>query len=494
MRINTQRAGNLRNHAKHSSSNSLLWILTGLALVSALAGVCLLSLSFDHGPRNIEKPILPLVLVMAFAGAIYLLALRKTNLLRNRWLLIWIFGIGLVARLLMFFTTPILEDDHYRYLWDGGVVASGFNPYKYAPKAFLTPSETIIPSELKILAKEAGTILQHVNHPELRTIYPPLAQGTFALAHWISPWSLSAWRVVLLVTDVATLILLSYVLFIFGFPMKGLVVYWWNPLLIKEIYNSGHMDVLLFPFLLATFFFTSRQHYLLGSGVLGIASGIKIWPVLLLPIVLRPLWCQPRRMLLGLFVFIFTSGIVLFPILYTGLGELSGLSAYASYWQMNDALYMAFFWGISKVATMSNDPIFTHLLARSVVVCILVVLTFLIIRKDHFNNKELAGRFLLLTAMLFFLSPTQFPWYFLWLLPFLALRISFSLLLLSALLPIYYMRFYFEARQNTDIFDHWVVWLEYAPVWFLLISKAMKSSFWQDSKRIQVSEITHISQ
>lgn len=253
MRINTQRAGNLRNHAKHSSSNSLLWILTGLALVSALVGVCLLSLSFDHDPRNIEKPILPLVLVMAFAGAIYLLALRKTNLLRNRWLLIWIFGIGLVARLLMFFT-PILEDDHYRYLWDGGVVASGFNPYQYAPKAFLTPSETIIPSELKILAKEAGTILQHVNHPELRTIYPPLAQGTFALAHWISPWSLSAWRVVLLVTDVSTLILLSYVLFIFGFPMKGLVVYWWNPLLIKEIYNSGHMDVLLFPFLLATFF------------------------------------------------------------------------------------------------------------------------------------------------------------------------------------------------------------------------------------------------
>lgn len=161
---------------------------------------------------------------------------------------------------------------------------------------------------------------------------------------------------------------------------------------------------------------------------------------------------------------------------------------------MNDALYMAFFWGISKVATMSNDPIFTHLLARSVVVCILVVLTFLIIRKDHFNNKELAGRFLLLTAMLFFLSPTQFPWYFLWLLPFLALRISFSLLLLSALLPIYYMRFYFEARQNTDIFDHWVVWLEYAPVWFLLIGKAMKFSFLQDSKRIQVSEITHISQ
>ena len=369
----------------------------------------------------------------------------------------------------MFFTTPILEDDHYRYLWDGGVTANGFNPYRYAPDAFLTPSETLIPQKLKILAEEAGPILQHVNHPELRTIYPPIAQVTFALAHWISPWSLSAWRAVLLIVDVTVLILLFYVLSISGFPLIGLVVYWWNPLLIKEIYNSGHMDILLFPFLLSTFFFTSRKHYLLGSGILGVATGIKIWPVILLPIVLRPLWSQPRCILSGIIVFIFISGIVLFPILYSGLGELSGLSAYASYWQMNDALYMVAFWGISKVVTISNDPIFIHLLTRSVVVCILVVVTFLTIRKSHFDNIELVGRFLLIIAILFFLSPTQFPWYFLWLLPFLAVRISYSFLLLTTLLPIYYLRCYFQARQNTDLFDHWVVWLQYLPVWLLLI-------------------------
>ena len=467
----------MANHAKHSRSGNLSWIVAGLALVSALGSVCLLSFSFDHGLGNTEKPIIPFVLVMALAGTIYLLALRKTILLRNRWLFIWIFGIGLVARLLMFFTTPILEDDHYRYLWDGGVVASGFNPYLYPPGAFLSPSETIIPSKLKMLAETAGPTLRHVNYPELRTIYPPLVQGAFALSHWISPWSLSAWRVVLLFMDFATLIFLYYVLYISGFSMKGLVVYWWNPLFIKEIYNSGHMDVLLFPFLIATFFFTSRKHCLLGAGALGIASGIKIWPVLLLPIVLRPLWHQPRRMLIGLFVFIFISGIALFPLIYSGLGKLSGFSAYASYWQMNDALYMAVHWGISKVATITNGPIIPHLLARSVVVCILVAVTFFIVRKDHSNNAELAGRFLLTTAILFFLSPTQFPWYFLWLLPFLSLRINFPLLLLTALLPIYYMRFHFEARQDTNIFDHWVVWVQYAPVWFLLIWEAMQLPF-----------------
>ena len=465
-----------------------------MALLSAIAAICILSSSFGHGLQDTDRPILPFVLVLVCAGAIYLLALRLNHLPRNRWLFIWIFGIGLVARLLMFSSTPILEDDHFRYLWDGGVVANGFNPYHYAPNAFLTPSETSLPPKLKALAEEAGPVLQHVNYPELRTIYPPLAQGAFALAHWISPWNLSAWRLILLVTDVATLILLAFVLHILNFPMKGVVVYWWNPLLIKEIYNSGHMDLLLFPFLLAAFFFVARNRYLIGSGILGIASGIKIWPVLLLPIVLRPLWHRPRRMLLGLIVFIIISGTVLFPLLYSGLGEFSGLSAYTSYWQMNDALYMALLWGIGNLANISGDPIFAHQLARSVVVCMLVVATCLTIRKDHSHHNELAGRFLFLTAMLFFLSPAQFPWYFLWLLPFLALRKNLAMLLLTALLPIYYTRFYFETRQQTDIFDHWVVWLQYAPVWFLLITKAIQHGVLQNSKGNQSSEITYTSQ
>ncbi len=428
---------------------------------------------------------MPFVLVMAMSGMAYLLALAKIGWLRNRWLCIWILGIGLIARLLMFLTPPILEDDHYRYLWDGAVLASGFNPYQFAPEAFIEPSDAVIPLKLKGLAKEAEAILPHVNHPDLRTIYPPLVQGAFALAHKLSPWRLWAWRVVLLVIDVATLMLLFYVLHTFNFPMKGLVVYWWNPLLIKEVYNSGHMDILLFPFLLAAFLFTSRQRYMLASGVLGIASGIKIWPALLLPIVLRPLWCQTQRMFLGLFVFTAIFGILFFPMVYSGFGEFSGLSAYASYWQMNDALYMALFWGIRQVATISNDPIFIHLLARSAVVCFLVVVIFFTIRKAHVDDTELAGRFLLPTAVLFFLSPTQFPWYFLWLLPFLALRINLSLLLLTALLPIYYMRCYFEARQETDVFDHWVVWLQYVPVWLLLIGKSIQPRLIQYSGKHQ---------
>jgi hypothetical protein len=47
-----------------------------------------------------------------------------------------------------------------------------------------------------------------INHPEIRTIYPPAAQGLFAL--WtIAGGSLLVWRLILLAFDLATLRILG---------------------------------------------------------------------------------------------------------------------------------------------------------------------------------------------------------------------------------------------------------------------------------------------
>ena len=46
----------------------------------------------------------------------------------------WIIFTGLFARLILIPSSPILEDDFYRYLWDGAVTANEFNPYVYSPQ------------------------------------------------------------------------------------------------------------------------------------------------------------------------------------------------------------------------------------------------------------------------------------------------------------------------------------------------------------------------
>ena len=50
--------------------------------------------------------------------------------------LAWVFGLALVVRLIAVQADPLLEDDHYRYLWDGMRTAQHFDPYRFAPSAF----------------------------------------------------------------------------------------------------------------------------------------------------------------------------------------------------------------------------------------------------------------------------------------------------------------------------------------------------------------------
>ena len=65
-------------------------------------------------------------------------------------------------------------------------------------------------------------------------------------------------------------------------------------------------------------------------------------------------------------------------------------------------------------------------------------------------------------------SPAQFPWYITWFAPLLCLYPQRGLLLLTALMPIYYLWFYFDARGEAVFFDRYIVWLQYLPVLLLL--------------------------
>jgi hypothetical protein len=382
----------------------------------------------------------------------------------------WVFLLGLAMRIAFFGSTPILEDDHYRYLWDGGVVAEGFNPYRYAPRDVLECQADTVPDELCRVGEEAPTILKRINYPWLRTIYPPLTQTAFALAHTIKPWSLDAWRIVLLFLDILTLCLLFTILRSLHLPLRGVVIYWWNPLLVKEIYNSCHMDLLLLPVLLACYLLVSRGRTVSASGALGLAVGVKFWPALLLLLVLRPVLSRVRTLLPALTLFAGISFIMFLPLYVGGLDSRSGFVAYSRFWEMNDTLFMLVLWGVQGIKELLGVGLTSvQNMTRATVVCILALIVVLLVRKDDQRPLVIGRRFLYIIAALYLLSPTQFPWYSIWMLPFLAIQPRTSLLLLTALLPLYYLRFYFAARDLVGVHDNGIVWLEFVPVWCLLL-------------------------
>jgi hypothetical protein len=387
----------------------------------------------------------------------------------------WIIAVGLLARGIFFFSTPILEDDYYRYLWDGAVTASGINPYSYSPDEALEPPDESGGSEigerarLGALAAESGNVAERINHPRLRTIYPPVAQGAFALSYSLKPWSLTAWRAVLLLFDVATMLLVLAILRSLGLPLVWVLIYWWNPLLIRETINGAHMDVIAIPFALAAMLLAIRSRFLLASASLALAMGAKLWPATLAPILLRPLLKNPKKLAAALCIIAVAGAAMFVPIYAGGLDKDSGFTAYGKGWEMNDALFMVFVSasrGFMKIVGI--EPGNAQIAARGIVLLLICAWVGLLARGKIESGIDLGEKCLFIAAAIFLLSPTQFPWYFIWVLPFLAIRPRASLLMFTALLPLHYLRFYFKARGDVGIFDNGIVWIEFVPVWLML--------------------------
>ncbi|HTO95341.1 MAG TPA: hypothetical protein VMM80_13200, partial [Bacteroidota bacterium] len=139
-----------------------------------------------------------------FAVAVWLLRRSESPAMRGG-LIVLLFGV--LFRLSLVPHAVIGSDDIYRYLWDGRVAAAGINPYAYTPTdPHLAPLATAdLPSS--------------VNHPELKSVYPALAQGLFLLSHVLFGDSVAGMKLLLVLADCVTLLLLRALLAPRGSPL-----------------------------------------------------------------------------------------------------------------------------------------------------------------------------------------------------------------------------------------------------------------------------------
>lgn len=460
----------------NTGANKAVIILVGATamLLLSMSAIMLLSPQFAYGGDTQARPTIPFVLFAIIAGLAWLVAVAMwMRVETGRAGIIAILAIGLLLRGILFASTPILEDDYYRYLWDGGVAAHGMNPYAHAPAdAHSVTPQPNAPTSLKTLARESGHVHPRVNHRHLGTVYPPTAQLMFAIAHVIQPWSLFALRGVLFLCDAAALGFLLLLLRRLDQPLVYAAIYWWNPLLIQSTYSNAHMDVIVLPFLLAAVWLVLRRRPF-GTGIAaGLAIGAKLWPVILAPILLKRLGLRRRERrwaAAGCALILIPMAFYLAPALE--LGDRSGFFAYSDEWEMNDALFMAVHKAAETathfVAPNASDLIVGRL-ARALTAALLLLVISWLVYPPLRDDRDLLRRCMWVVAALFLLSPTQFPWYYLWLLPFLALSPQPALMALTVMLPIYYLKFWYAAHDDVRFFHNVVVWLEYAPVFVLL--------------------------
>lgn len=192
---------------------------------------------------------------------------RLLPTLMDRRLVLLVVGAGLLARALLMPLPFLTSTDAYRYLWDGRVQAAGINPYLHPP------------GDRALLPLRDDVVYSPINRKAAVTIYPPVAQMTFLAAEQMGVRSPTAWKAVLLVIEAGSLALLARL----ASRRRQLVLYAWNPVPIIAFALAGHVDALVvLGVLAAVVAWRAGRPGLVGVAI-GLAAGVKLWPLLLLP-------------------------------------------------------------------------------------------------------------------------------------------------------------------------------------------------------------------
>jgi hypothetical protein len=316
-----------------------------------------------------------------------------------------------VMRLGMLWADNYLSSDIYRYVWDGRVQAAGLNPYRYVPAA----------PELTFLRDDS--IFPHINRRDYAvTIYPPAAQIFFLLVTRLGE-SVIVMKVALLVFDAVTIASLIAILRLLGKPPSCVVAYAWHPLPVWEIELNGHVDAAMVAFLMVSLWAALRGRDLFACVLASIGALIKPTALLALAVFWKPWsWRLPSAA-------IATILLLYLPYLSVGWGVFGFLSEYA---REEGFTTGNGFWLVSVVQHITGPLTVGRWLYLSVSGVFLAALFLRAgFRVDRTPRATISVLAQMIFAFLFLLSPV-YPWYFLALVPFLALTPTLGLWILAS--------------------------------------------------------------
>ena len=368
---------------------------------------------------------------LAVASVAYLLAIRELFSTPEFPKRVIVFGLALSALWQIQFLRmpPGVDDDIHRYLWDGRVQRLGYNPYIVVP---------CDPALAGLHTSETRTL----NNPEVPSPYPAGAQLFFRAVTAIHE-SIFALKVAFVVCALAIVLVLLDILRCSGQGAHWVLVYAWNPLLATDVAGSGHIDILGVLLLLVSIAALVRRWRAVAALAFGLAVSVK-----LLPIVLLPLYWRRVRMRDAALAAI-AVGLLYVPFLNHGRIPIGSLGTYVQRFRFNDPVFAT----LERVAA----PQFVAGLA-----VLVGFLTAIWMRRK--SAEESSDAFAWPIAASLLCAPVVYPWYLLWMLPFVRSTSTLPILVWTlSILPTYYV-WHLRAVGRPWLVPDWIVILEYGSV------------------------------
>jgi len=366
---------------------------------------------------------------LTLAGIAYLLATREffTTPKFSRRIVVFGLVLATVWHLEFLRLPPGTDDDIHRYVWDGHLQRLGYNPY------IVIPSDPIV--------RELHTAqTRTLNNPDLPSPYPPGAQLFFraVTALWESTFAL---KVAFVVCEFAIVFVLFDLLRLSEQGSHLVLAFAWNPLLAVEIAGSGHIDIVGALFLVVSSAALARRWRTIAALTFGLAVAVKFLPIVLLPFYWKRIRIRDAALATAMIALLYV------PFLNHGRIPTGSLGTYVQTFRFNGPVFAV----LDHVAP-------PQLLVGLAVLVGLVTATWL---RSVAPEGPVSNFAWPMAASLFF-GPVVFPWYLLWLLPFLTSGTTSLIILWTISIIPTYVQWHLRALGRPwGALPGWIMLLEY---------------------------------
>ena len=281
---------------------------------------------------------------------------------------------------------PVLEDDVYRYLWDGYRFAVAGTPFGVAPEQFF--QDMSVPETFR-------HILSQINNPDLATFYAPVTQVVFLLGYLVAPGQVAGLQVIFILLDIGVIALLLRLA-----PARAVLLYAWCPLAVKEIAFTAHPESIGIALLLVAFMLARREQLKVAAICLGLAIGAKVFAAALVPFVLR------RGRFIDWALCAGVAALVYLPFALSGdAGSIVTATVFAFEWEFNAAAFELLRLGFSELGAR---------LVGGGLLLALIAWLYWREREDAAQGPLPVPRGDWVFGAVLLLAPVINPWYFLW--------------------------------------------------------------------------------
>jgi hypothetical protein len=281
-----------------------------------------------------------------------------------------------------------------------------------------------------------------LNNPDLPSPYPAGAQLFFRAVTAIHE-SVFALKVAFVVCELAIVLVLLDSLHSSGQGAHWVLAYAWNPLLATEVAGSGHVDIVGVLLLLVSFAALGRRWRTVAALAFGLAVAVKFLPIVLLPLYWRRVRMRDAALAAAV------VGLLYVPFFNHGLIPIGSLGTYVQSFRFNDPVF----------ATLER------VVAPRLVVGVAVLVGFL--TAIWLRRKSAAwslDAFAWPMAASLLCAPVVYPWYLLWLLPFLRSASTVPIIIWTvSIIPAYYV-WHLRALGRPWLVPGWIMLLEYGSV------------------------------